>query len=684
MNVSYKWLEDLIEISMPPEELAERLTSVGLELDALHKVDGDHIFDIETTSNRGDCLSHLGVAREISAFTGEELVRAPVIDPETGSDGFVSIGDPDLCLRFTGRIIRGVKIGPSPAWLRNRLERIGERPINNVADITNYVMHELGQPMHAFDLAKLEGERIIVRRARENERITTLDEVERVLDPTMLMICDAEKPAAVGGVMGGFDSAIGADTSDVLLEVACFDRDSIRRTSRKLGLVTEASYRFERGVDIENLIAASQRATAMIEEFAGGQSGEFADVYPETIPSRSIEAPQLAGEVRRLSGLDVNLKEIERILSALGIDRKAPAVFVSPSWRHDLAIEEDLVEEVVRIVGYDKIGERLPEASSTGEYLPAENRKRDLRRALATIGFNEALTYSFISSEFDEVFGVLRESAEAGSGSDLVEIVDPIIEGASRMRPTLVPGLLDSIRTNLNQRIRDIGLFEIGKVFFASDNEEGLPLEREHLAIALTGRQRFEGNETAGRIIDFYDIKGAIELAFEELALEAPEFDPARAEHLQPGQSAKILHRGRFIGTAGRLAASISKRYKFKDPVYVAELLLEDLLNSAEDTAMYIPPPVYPSVERDVSMAVPRDVSFESVRTEIIAMGFELCRSVGFVDVFEGKGLADDERSVTIRLEYRSDERTLTEEEVDPIHGEILENLRTKMGLRIR
>ncbi|NNE97991.1 MAG: phenylalanine--tRNA ligase subunit beta, partial [Pyrinomonadaceae bacterium] len=381
MNISYNWLKEIIDIDLPPHDLAEKLTLVGLELDGMHQTHDDHIFDIEVTSNRGDCLSHFGVAREISAFADKEIKFPSYTEnqPDSDDNELVKISDPDLCHRFTARIIRGVKIGESPDWLRNRLEAIGERPINNVADITNFVMHELGQPMHSFDLNKLSDERIVVRRAANGEKITTLDEAERILDPTMLLICDAEKPVAIGGVMGGAISGITDSTANVLLEVAYFDRDNIRQTSRKLNLSTEASYHFERGVDIDNLVRASNRATELICELAGGTADKFVDVYPNKFSQKRISAPDLKEEVKRLSGLDIPESENERILSKLGIDSEDSATYISPTWRHDLAVDEDLVEEIVRVYGYDKISEALPPAISSGEYQPNENRKQLLR-----------------------------------------------------------------------------------------------------------------------------------------------------------------------------------------------------------------------------------------------------------------------------------------------------------------
>ena len=309
MNISYNWLKDLVEFDLSPDDLAVKLTGAGHAVEGIQEINGDHIFDIDLTSNRGDCLSHLGIAREITALIQNSKFKIqsskPEFDKLNSDSELVKIEDADLCHRFTARIIRNVKIAPSPEWLKNRLEAIGERSINNVADITNYVMLELGNPMHSFDLNKLSENRIVVRRAKKGETIQTLDETERKLDENMLMICDAEKPVAVGGVMGGFDSSITEETTDVLLEVAYFERESIRQTSRRLKLSTEASHRFERGVDIENLIRASNRATELICELAGGEAGEFVDVYPTKFVQKEIESNDIQNSVKRLTGLKV-------------------------------------------------------------------------------------------------------------------------------------------------------------------------------------------------------------------------------------------------------------------------------------------------------------------------------------------------------------------------------------------
>lgn len=687
MKISYNWLKDLIDIDLPAKELAEKLTLIGLELDGMHETSaGDFVLDIETTSNRGDCLSHLGVAREIAVFSGKELKLKSYENSlsNSGNKNLVTINDEDLCHRFTARIIKNVKIGTSPDWLVKRLEAIGERSINNVADITNYVMHELGQPMHAFDFEKLSGNRIIVRRAKVGEKITTLDEVERKLDESMLMICDEKKPVAVGGVMGGFESSITENTTEVLLEVAYFDRDNIRQTSRKLNLSTEANYHFERGVDIENLIRASNRATGLICELAGGTAEDFADVYPNKFVPNEITAENLEVEVKRLSGLDIEQSKIDFILENLGIKKLDEQTYLSPTWRHDLAIEEDLVEEVVRINGYDKIGEELPPAISAGAYQPDENRKKKLRQTLAVLGFDEAISYSFIDAEFDDIFDFTPNLIKENAEEKFVSIKDPIIDSATRMRPGLLSGLLDAVRVNFNHQNKNIKLFEIGKVFAKSNGEESLPKEQELFSIVLTGNEVLEQKAISTRQLDFYDLKGAVEASLDAVKLPNLEYKAKEVRHLQSGQSAEISFNGKAVGTIGRLNNEIAANYKFKQPVYVAEIDLQNLLENAELPAFYQPLPIYPSINRDVSLLIKRDVNFADIHSEVKNENQNLLKAVKFVDVYEGKGMADDERSITIRLEYRAEDKTLKEDEVEEIHQKIISRLESSLNVKQR
>ena len=684
MNISYTWLKDVIDVQLSPEELAKELTRVGLAVEGIHPHGEDSVLDIDLTSNRPDCLSHFGIARELRAITGVETRPVGSVPNKPVDTGLVTIQDADLCYRFTARLVRGVKVGPSPQWLVDRLEAIGERSINNIADITNYVMLELGQPMHAFDYDKLSGGRIVVRRAKKGEKIVTLKEEEKILDANVLAICDDERPAAIGGIIGGLDSSITDTTTNVLLEVAYFDRANIRATSRRLSIATEASYRFERGVDIDALETASSRATQLILDLAGGEAGEFVDVYPSPKTNELVRSPDISAATQRLTALKVDKDRCIEILDRLGITTTDGTNFVAPSWRHDIAIEEDLVEEVARHAGYENIGAELPPAYSAGEYQPAEGRKRRLRAALADMGFDEAISYSFVDTRHDEVFEPVDALVDRTIDEKFITLQDAVIEGAVRMRHSILPGLLDAVRLNLNHQRRDLKLFETGKVFASQDTEDRLPIERELLTLVITGSEIQQGKAMPARDLDFYDLKGSVEAALDAVGVQEVTFNVAEVKHLRPGQSAAVSIGNTAIGTLGRLSEDVAGTYKFRQPVYVAEIDLATALSQRSAPAAYLPLSKFPAISRDVSFVAKRNVTFDAIRDSIFDRNADLCREVSFVDVYEGKGLGSDERSVTIRLEYRSDERTLVEDEVEALHEQLVRSAEEKLGIKRR
>jgi phenylalanyl-tRNA synthetase beta chain len=699
MIISYNWLRELTGARLTAGELRERLTMVGLEVEAVHEAaGGDFVLEIAVLSNRPDLLSHLGVAREVCTLAGGEVLwpnmDAQREDGRTESFTSVEVQAVDLCPRFTARVVRGVRIAPSPAWLSGRLQAVGQRSINNVADITNYVMLELGQPLHAFDLEKLNERRLVVRRARGGERLTTLDEVERELDAEMLVIADALRPVAVAGVMGGAETEISETTRDVLIEAAHFAPASVRRTSRALGLQTEASDRFERGVDAEGQLRAQARTIALITELAGGTATTDAiDVYAQ--PGAPTIVPLRFSRVRELTGLDVPAQDSIRILGALGIEPVSEASatiaaenaeFASPSWRTDIRIEEDLVEEVGRHFGYDKVSDTLPASNVAGEYRAHEERRRAARRALNACGFDEALTFSFIEAEYDGRFellpGLVRRADES---TQFVTLSNPIIEGASRMRATLLVGLLESLRHNFNHSTRDVRLFEMGRVFAAGAEVGGQPQEAEACALVVTGVATEEGHAGAARELDFYDLKGALEAATDAMHVASLEFAATTAaKHLREGQAAEILLGGRAVGTLGRLADEVAAAYKFKQPVYVAEVDFAALLAAAEPGVRYTPLARFPSVMRDVSLVADRRVTFAELRRAALELNLPQVRRVMLVYVYEGERVAEGQRSVTLRLEYRADDRTLRDEEVDELHSRIVTVLEEKFGAQLK
>ena len=678
MLISYEWLKDFTDVELAAPELRDRLTMVGLAIDAVEIHGADWVLDVEVPSNRPDCLSHIGIAREVSVIESKPL-RSPKsyelrAEGSAASLTSVEIKDPDLCPRYAARLVRGVKIGPSPDWLAKRLETIGQRPINNVADITNYVLHELGQPLHAFDFAKLGGHRIVVRRAARGEKLKTLDGVERTLTNEMLVIADAEKPVALAGVMGGEESEISTETTDVLIESAYFDPHSVRQTARQLGMDTEASRRFERGADCEGVLRAQQRCVELICEFAGGVATEDAiDVYPQPLSERVVDLrPE---RVTELTSLAVEPKEIVRILTGLGFEQREQTggrmSFKVPSWRIDVEQEEDLVEEVARHTGFEKIGEELPPSSSSGEYQPSEMKQRSLRRALNAFGFDEAINFSFIQQ--DARFELIPSLA--GHENDQPQLANPIIEDAAWMRSTLLPGLLSSVRHNLNHGIRDVRLFEIGRIFSILNTGE-LPHETLALGLVGMGGAVEEDRAQAERELDFFDLKGALEAAVDWMNLSPLTFSQTSARHLRAGQSAQInLSDGTAVGTIGRLAESVATSYKFRQPVYVLELDLSALLRGPEKLIQYSPLPRYPSVTRDISLLVNRNVALDEIFAAVNKEQVGDCRSVKLVGTFEGGNIPPSKRSVTLRLEYRSDERTLRDEDVEEYHSRLTARL---------
>lgn len=688
MLISYNWLCELTGTTLSPADLRERLTMVGLAIDAVEEKNGDSVLDVEVPSNRPDCLSHIGIAREV-AVIDSGVVKFPKSTPgkvagKAAQYTSVEIADPDLCPRYAARLIRGVKIAPSPDWLAKRLEEIGQRPINNVADVTNYVLHEVGQPLHAFDFAKLKGQRIVVRRAAEGEHLKTLDGVDRKLDNTMLVIADAERPVALAGIMGGEDSEISQRTTDVLIESAYFSPDSVRQTARKLGMDTEASRRFERGADRENVLRAQSRCVELICEIAGGAATEDAiDVYPAAGPQLHIAFHP--ARVEALTSLRVPEADMERILAGLGFgqtnDGTGAWQFTRPTWRVDVELEEDLVEEIARHWGYDKIGSELPPTSLSGEYQQREMKLRSLRRALKWMSFDEAINFSFIDTAHDGQFDLIPAFASPDPG--FVSLKNPIIEEAPRMRPTLLPGLLGALRHNLNHGVRDVRLYESGRVFAQTTSGE-LPSERESLTLIATGGLIEASRAQPARETDFYDLKGALETAVTAMNLGPLVFEAAAVRHLQPGQAAVVgLADVNVIGSIGRLAETVAATYKFRQPVYVAELDLTQLLTSAGLAVQYQPLPRYPSVVRDVTLLLDRQVSVGELLHEITTKNVPDCRGATFVGTYEGKNIPAGKRTVTLRVEYRADDRTLRDEEIEERHRDLIDSLLQKYSAQL-
>src|SRR5437762_3180676 len=561
MKVSYNWLKEFVEITENPPELGDRFTSVGLAVDALEPHGNDTTFELDVATNRPDCLSHLGVAREIAAIYGSEL-KPPRVEvqenDQRAADVFsISIVDPDLCARYCGRYIANVKIGPSPDWLAARLELLGVRSINNVADITNYVMLGLGQPLHAFDADTLEGQQIIVRRANLDEKMKTLDGVERELNPSMLVIADANRAVAVAGVMGGAETEISANTKNVVLESANFDPVSIRKTSRALGLSTEASYRFERGADVEMARFACDRAAVLIEEVAGGTIfRDVIDVYPRR--RTPVTATLRRQKIQGFLGVPVEDAIVEGIFQRLGFNITKHShdgwTVEVPSHRVDISREEDLLDEIARHHGFDRFPSTLPKWSGFGSHLPFESDERFLRSRLAAAGYSETIPMAFSDESTERKFHPQIEP---------VKLINPMAENEAVLRTSLIPSMLRTIQWNTYHGIRDLQLYELGKVYWDGG-------ETRSLIIAATGSLRPKSVHEAEREFGFYDIKGDVEDLLRSFNVAMQSAVNSVPAYYHPGRSVRL---GDLVVFGERSEEHTSE---LQSPMYlVCRLLLE-------------------------------------------------------------------------------------------------------------
>ena len=673
MKIVVSWLRDFVGVTAPPGELGEMLTSRGFELSSIERVStighdrttmgDDAVLDFEVTANRPDALSVLGFAREVGtayALAVKPLVPKPLSSTAT-TDVSVTLDAPDLCPRYAAAVAE-VTVGPSPAWLASRLQAAGVRPINNVVDVTNYVLLELGQPMHAFDLETLAGREIRIRRAAPGERIRTLDGVDRALDPDMLVIADRDKAQAVAGVMGGGLSEVSDATRLIMLESAFFDPKSVRRTSKRLGLKTEASARFERGADVNAAVKGLERAVALLEEIGAGTArGGAIDEYPSPVAARRIELRRT--RLERMLGIEIPDADVERILKGLGFQiRPTPAGWDAgiPTFRVDVLREIDLVEEVARHYGYDRLPSTFPALTvSPGISDPRIERDRLVRRVLLAGGCSEALTFSFIEASAASHF------AAAGA---IVPIANPLSAQFSVMRPSLLPGLLASVAHNRHRERADVRLFELG----ACVTREG---ESRRVAMALTGAGNSAHWSAGRRPVDFFDAKGLVETVACALGAELAFDGSALPPYLTRGRAAAVSSAGRPIGVVGMVAPAViaAAGLSAAEDVYVAEIDLEALTGSVSREPLAVKPlPRFPSIARDISIVVHETLPAETVRGTIRSAAPDTLTSVREFDRYQGKGVPAGRVSLSLRLTFRSLERTLTDLEVETAMKEIL------------
>ncbi|MGE5255208.1 MAG: phenylalanine--tRNA ligase subunit beta [Hyphomicrobiales bacterium] len=645
----------------------------------------DTVLEIDLTPNRADCLSLIGVAREAAAIQRVRL-KYPRVTVRDADDRItrlasVSIAAPDHCPRYAARVLEDVTVKPSPFWLQDRLLSVGLRPINNIVDVTNFVMLECGQPLHAFDLDRLAGNRIVVRTAAEGETFATLDQKERVLDAEMLMICDAEKPVAVAGVMGGLNSEIHSETTRVLIESACFDPLSVRKTSKKLGLGTDASRRFERGVDPAGTVLAASRAAQLMAEVSGGRiAGGVIDAHPRPWAPRPIRLS--VNRTHRLLGIRVDKKNIRRLLSAIefkvaSTPERDELEVTPPSFRVDITRPEDLMEEVARLSGFDTIPVTFP-AMPAGARRPApglELRQR-IKTVLSGLGFTEVITYSFIHARFCDRLQLPANDPRRG----VVAVLNPLAEDQAVMRSSLIPGLLETTRFNLAQQTKRLKIFEIGKVFLQTAGAE-LPQEPEFIAGLWTGARQplsWHGKDTP---CDFYDLKGAVESLLGALKLEGVRFTrmpDSDCRYIRPGHSARILAEGREIGLIGEIHSRVRAAFDLKQPGFVFELDAGALAALLSETKYHLRIQKFPAVTRDITLIMDQSPEAQQVLDSVGAMKLDLLESVQLVDVFAGGPIPPGKRSLSFRLTYRSPEKTLEDAEVNSLHQVVTDRLLTE------
>ncbi len=659
---------------------------VGSAFDEVMGLD-DVVLELGVTPNRPDCLSMIGVAREIAAITQiptqppqfQVIEEGPDVDTLTS----IAIEDAEGCPRYAARVVTGVEIGPSPAWMQQRLTKVGVRPLNNVVDATNYVLMELGHPLHAFDYDRLEENRIVVRRARRGESITTLDGVARELSEQMLVIADAKNAVAIAGVMGGADTEVAEKTKAVLIESAYFDPVTIRRTSKWLGLSTEASYRFERGADPEMAVKALDRAAAMIAELAGGRVAKgHIDQYPRKIVPPDIELRHK--RITRILGIDVPKKKVVSILSSLGFEilaENADTVKVrTPTHRPDVAAEIDLIEEVARIHGYDNIASTYPQDSTVikrgRQSAPLYEKCRDL---LMASGFSEIITLSFGSASEMADFGDDGEGANAAP----MTVMNPLTEDASVLRTSLIPGALRSIRTNVNAGNKDLKLFETAKTFRSAEGQI-LPEEHTFLCAAATGLSSPINWRQQPAEIDFFDLKGAAEAMIESLG--CGNFGTAGASHdgFHPGGCADILIGGKIVGKIGQIHPDILEKYEIGQKVFVFEIDVDAIDDQAQSQRKYEKLSRFPHADRDLAIVVDEGVEAAALNSAIVEAGGETLKSVCLFDIYRGKQLEEGSKSLAFRLRFQSGERTLIDDEITPVFDGIVKSLEERFGAKLR
>ena len=672
MKILLSWLSDYIKIGLSAEKIAEILSDLGLPCEGIKSFDDDVVINVEITSNRGDCLSYIGIARELAAATGGKLKMPAVkLDESAGNVtdfAAVEIAEPDLCGRYTARIIEGVKVRPSPDWLKNRLKAVGLRSVNNVVDATNYAMMETGQPPHAFDYEKINQGKIIVRKAFAGEQIISIDGSKCQLADDMLIIADPQGPVAIAGVMGGADTEVSETTTTILLEDAYFDPLSVRKTSRKLSLPSESAFRFERTVDIEMVDWASKRTAQLITQVAGGKVAKgVIDIYPKK-PAKKEVTLRLV-RLSKVLGVEIPPRETVKILSRLSFQPKQKDDLISctvPSWRSDIYREIDLIEEVARVYGYNRIP---TEQKIQIQVVPVDSRQK-LAESIGTYlngcGFYETINVAFIDNSVAEMF-VAEDSGEHLSVKDVSR------KSVNLLRQMLLPSLLAVLKTNLNAKNTPCRIFEIADTFVPRTRRRKagtLPIEKTKLAIVCDS--------------DFPLLRGVVDGLIKSINRDtAVVFEPVELVWAQTG--AQIIVNSKLIGVAGIVSQAVKDKFDFKDVTPSAAELDFELLSALQSGTVKVKPvPKFPAIERDLSIIVDEQVRWADIAAAVNKKSPSELEDVKFVGIYRGKGIPAGKKSLTLTLRFRDQDGTLTHEAVDCLQADILNSLTESTGAQLR
>jgi phenylalanyl-tRNA synthetase beta chain len=694
MKVQVDWLKEYTEIDVPADELGHVLTMAGLEIESHETVElpdgkmGD-VLELNVTPNRGYCLSHIGVAREVSGLLNKSLKLPDSLKKLEAEWGSVSVNErlsvenlePKLCPRYCALVIEGVKVGPSPKWLKDRLTAIGLRPINNIVDITNFVMMEYGQPLHAFDRDLLSGNKIIIRRAEKGEPFSSLDGTELKLEPDALVIADGENPVALAGIMGGTNSQVSESTCHVVLESACFDPATVRQGSKKYGLRSDSSYRFERGVDWNGVVSAQARAALLIKELAGGELclGRV-DIFSEI--SETANVSLRVSRLNKFLGSNFTAEQVQDLLSRLGMEVESPLENMEvkiPSFRPDLSREVDLIEEVARVDGFDKVDTVYP----VGGVRPVKISSRQkiikkVREVFSCSGFSETVHYSFIERTVAEEF----KTAFADKQDQVIVLKNPLSSEYDAMRTSLLPGLLKTAALNLSKGQKPLKLFEVGSVYFADFS--GVRTEKAVLSAIVLGSYELTPWKPRGKEYDFYDLKGVLETLTAHLHLKL-KTSPDTRSFMEPGKLVQVQISDLTLGCLGQMAPEQNLVKALGQNIYALEIDLGILEESTSSSSRYFQPiPKFPEIYRDISILVDRTITSQKAESLILKSGSPLIQKVELYDHFEGKKIQANKKSLTFALSFQSTERTLSDDEVNPLFEKIVQTLKDDLDASLR